>query len=64
MTSKKRGRPRTGIKPLVSARLEPSLIAQLEEWALHQGIKRPEAIRRLIQKGLEVDSTLSPNHDE
>ncbi len=53
---KKRGRPATGKDPLLTGRVPASLIKALEEWAARHGISRSEAIRRLIQRGLEADT--------
>lgn len=51
---KRRGRPSTGGKdPLVSARLPKPLVAELEVWAVANGIGRSEAIRRLVELGLK-----------
>jgi hypothetical protein len=51
---KPRGRPATGITPMVGVRLEPEFRAEIETWAEEQE-DRPvlaEAIRRLIRRGL------------
>jgi hypothetical protein len=48
---KKKGRPKTGIGPVIGVRLYPQMQAELEAWIAGQrGPKpsRPEAIRRLI----------------
>lgn len=50
-----RGRPRTGIGPVLSVRLYPDLQAKLDAWIERQPEPKPsrsEAIRRLIEKGL------------
>jgi hypothetical protein len=51
---KSRGRPKTGIGPLIGVRLYPDMQAQLDAWIAKQGDKpsRPEAIRRLLAKAL------------
>lgn len=54
---KKRGRPATGKDPLLAGRVPVSLITALEEWAVRHGVSRSEAIRRLIQRGLESEET-------
>ncbi|WP_110094081.1 ribbon-helix-helix protein, CopG family [Novacetimonas maltaceti] len=51
---KKRGRPPTGRDPLVSARLPEPDVKAIEGWASSQDLTRSEAIRRLIQLGLET----------
>jgi Arc/MetJ-type ribon-helix-helix transcriptional regulator len=51
---KRRGRPATGKDPLVSARLPQTLIDQVEHWAGSNEASRSEAIRRLVELGLEV----------
>jgi hypothetical protein len=50
---KKRGRPATGKDPLVAARLPPKMIASLDKWAKASSVSRSEAIRQLIERGLE-----------
>jgi hypothetical protein len=48
---KKRGRPKTGIGPVIGVRLYPEMQAELDAWIADQpGPKpsKPEAIRRLI----------------
>lgn len=53
-----RGRPRTGIGPVVSLRLYPDMEAAVAAWIDRQPdpkLSRSEAIRRLIDKGLETD---------
>jgi len=51
---KPRGRPATGITPMVGVRLEPEFRAEIETWAEEQEDKPvlAEAIRRLIRHGL------------
>lgn len=53
-----RGRPRTGIGPVISVRLYPEMEAALAAWIERQPAPKPsrsEAIRRLIERGLAVD---------
>jgi Arc/MetJ-type ribon-helix-helix transcriptional regulator len=50
---KRRGRPATGKDPLISARLPQSLIDNVEAWATANKASRSEAIRRLVEIGLE-----------
>jgi hypothetical protein len=54
ITRKKRGPPATGKGTLIGVRLQPSLLRQLDAWVGHQEDEpsRPEAIRRLIERGL------------
>jgi predicted DNA-binding protein len=35
-------------------RVSPEWLARLDRWARAQGVKRAEAIRRLVEKGLET----------
>ncbi|WP_430642911.1 ribbon-helix-helix protein, CopG family [Bradyrhizobium stylosanthis] len=49
---KRRGRPATGKDPLVSARLPKPMIADIEAWAIANGVGRSEALRRLVEIGL------------
>ena len=53
---KRRGRPATGKDPLVSARLPPVLVAEVAAWASANDASRSEAIRRLVELGLEVQT--------
>lgn len=58
MATKKRGRPATGINPVVGVRLPPTLLSELDRWRLAQNtsLNRPEAIRRLVRERLRTDS--------
>ena len=50
-----RGRPRTGIGPVVGVRLHPALDAALDKWILEQPEPRPtrpHAIRQLLIQAL------------
>jgi Ribbon-helix-helix protein, copG family len=51
---KRRGRPATGKDPLVSARLPPAVVAEVEAWAATNDATRSEAIRRLLEIGLKA----------
>lgn len=56
-TGKKIGRPRTGIGPVIGVRLYPDMEAALTAWVEQQPDpkpSRPEAIRRLVGRGLLV----------
>ncbi|GAD09170.1 hypothetical protein GFGA_1d1190 [Gluconobacter frateurii NBRC 103465] len=50
---KKRGRPATGERAHIAARVSDDEVARIDDWAKAHNITRAEAIRRLIQKGLE-----------
>lgn len=52
---KKRGRPATGRDPMVGARMGPEFLSLVDAWAERHKVPRSEAIRRLIQIGLEAD---------
>ncbi|MBF0877290.1 ribbon-helix-helix protein, CopG family [Gluconobacter cerevisiae] len=53
---KKRGRPpENGRDPLISTRMPEQDVAALEAWAAAHNLSRSEAIRRLIQKGLDSE---------
>lgn len=49
---KKKGRPATGKDPMVGFRSPPELTARIDGFAAGAGMKRAEAIRRLVEKGL------------
>ncbi|WP_395707943.1 hypothetical protein [Reyranella sp.] len=53
---KKRGRPATGKDPMVGARFPPELLADVDAWAAKHdaGMPRAEAIRRLVEMGLQA----------
>lgn len=53
---KSRGRPATGINPAVTVRMPDEQLAEVDEWRAKQADlpSRPEAIRRLVDKGLEA----------
>jgi hypothetical protein len=54
---KKRGRPATGQDPVTAIRLSAGLKTDIDGWVSAQADKpdRSEAIRRLVQKGLDSD---------
>jgi hypothetical protein len=58
VNKKTRGRPKTGIGPVVGVRLYPEMESQLDAWIKRQDDEpsRPEAIRRLVQVGLDADT--------
>ena len=49
---KKKGRPATGKDPVLTFRSPPDLTARIEAYAAGVGAPRSEAIRRLVEKGL------------
>jgi len=51
---KKRGRPATGRGTMVSSRLPPSAVDEIDDWALLNKTTRSDAIRRLVELGLKV----------
>jgi hypothetical protein len=53
--TKKRGPAPTGKGTLLGVRLQPEQLASLDAWIAHQPDKlsRPEALRRLADKGLK-----------
>jgi hypothetical protein len=51
---KKRGRPATGTRPAISARVSEEVFNGIEVWAKQQKISQSEAIRRLVELGLKV----------
>jgi hypothetical protein len=51
---KKRGRPATGRDPHVTSRMPQTLINQVERWAASNETSRSEAIRRLVELGLNA----------
>jgi predicted DNA binding CopG/RHH family protein len=50
---KKRGRPATGVRPMVGLRLSNVDIERVDRWATQHGITRSDAIRILIDKALK-----------
>ncbi|MGV4877653.1 ribbon-helix-helix protein, CopG family [Acetobacter indonesiensis] len=51
---KKRGRPATGERSHIAARVSEDEIKKIDEWAARHGVTRAEAIRRLVQIGLDA----------
>ena len=49
----KRGRPATGTDPMIGLRLSKKEIARLDRWAKANGYTRLQAIRVLIERGIE-----------
>jgi metal-responsive CopG/Arc/MetJ family transcriptional regulator len=61
MTARRKGRPATGHDPAISIRLPASLIASIDVWAKEEGAdNRSEAIRRLVEAGLETAQRARP----
>ncbi|GAN61585.1 hypothetical protein ACI01nite_25220 [Acetobacter cibinongensis] len=52
---KKRGRPATGERSHIAARVSEEEIKEIDEWAAKRGVTRAEAIRQLLQLGLKVE---------
>ena len=50
---KKRGRPATGVDPLVGVRFPKEDIAAIDAWAKVNEMSRSHAIRRLVELGLK-----------
>ncbi|ARR55326.1 hypothetical protein HY78_18705 [Rhizorhabdus wittichii DC-6] len=54
---KSRGRPKTGINPPIGVRLYDDQLQRLDQWIAQEpdNPPRPEAIRRLMERGLKKD---------
>ena len=50
---KKRGRPATGISPMIGIRMSVPDIACIDRWASENNVSRSKAIRLLIERGLK-----------
>jgi hypothetical protein len=50
---KKRGRPPTGVRPMIGLRLSEDDIERVDRWARERGMSRSDAIRALIEQGLK-----------
>jgi predicted DNA-binding protein len=48
-----RGRPATGRDPMIGVRAGKELTAKIDKWAKTNSTTRSEAIRQLIERGLE-----------
>src|SRR5262249_45364235 len=66
ISQKKRGPPPTGKGIPILVRLQPPLLADVDEWISEQDIPttRPEAIRRLVQFALRAKSKRQSNRGE
>jgi hypothetical protein len=51
---KKPGRPATGTEPLYGVRIADELMGRIEKWAGENSASRSEAIRRLVEIGLNA----------
>ena len=51
---KKPGRPATGTEPLYGVRIADELMGRIEKWAGENSASRSEAIRRLVELGLNA----------
>jgi Ribbon-helix-helix protein, copG family. len=51
---KKNGRPATGTEPLYGVRIADELMGRIEKWAGENSASRSEAIRRLVELGLNA----------
>jgi hypothetical protein len=51
---KKRGRPATGRGMMVSSRIQPAIVVEIDQWAAHNETTRSDAIRRLVEIGLKA----------
>lgn len=54
------GRPRTGITPLVAFRPPTAMVDAIDRWAEGASVSRSEAMRRLIELGLQAKRTGKP----
>jgi hypothetical protein len=66
ISRKKRGPPPTGKGVPILVRLQPPLLADVDQWIGKQDIplSRPEAIRRLIESALAAKSKRPSNRGE
>ena len=60
VNQKKRGRPATGRDPVSAVRLPAALTAAVDKWAADHEANRSEAIRRLVELGLTIETTTKP----
>jgi hypothetical protein len=60
--NKGRGRPKRedGVDPMISTRFPKGTVSAIESWAVKNELGRSEAIRRLVELGLEVKTTTRP----
>ena len=57
---KRRGRPATGRDPMVSSRIPATTVDAIDEWAVRNETTRSDAIRRLVELGLETRTPAKP----
>ena len=59
LTKKRKGPLPTGKGTLVGVRLQPDQLAVVDQWAEENGgLSRPEAVRRLVARGVGQTSEL------
>jgi len=58
---RKVGRPATGKDPHMTARFPSELVTTVEEWATRNDVSRSEAIRQLVQLGLDFSGYAHAN---
>ena len=61
MPKKRRGRPATGKNPQVVVRMPAPLIAAVDAWGTANDTARSEAIRRLVELGLTLETKAAPS---
>ena len=63
---KTRGRPATGVTPMVGLRLAQELIERVDRWAAHKRLTRSDAIRQLLEEALGsgISRTANPKASE
>ena len=54
---KRRGRPATGVTPMIGLRLPAKVTTQVDRWAEINGVTRSQAIRSLIEQALSGSSS-------
>src|SRR6478752_7922516 len=61
VNQKRRGRPATGRDPVSAVRLPVELTAEVDKWAERHEASRSEAIRRLVELGLTMETKSAPS---
>ena len=61
LNPRKVGRPATGRDPHMTARFPTELVATVEQWAAQNDLSRSEAIRQLVQLGLDFSGYAHAN---
>jgi hypothetical protein len=59
-----RGRPPTGVDPLVGVRFPRETITQIDTWAKVNATSRSDAVRRLVDAALRHRVTINEKLDE